>query len=403
MADLVIKNINWQKVKLGELADLIPGFAFKSGDFTTAGTPVIKIRNIASGTLTLDNLEYFAGDMNSLDKYKINKGDILVSMTGSHVSQWSSVVGKITRNNENQVFLMNQRVGRIKPNPAKVDNDFLYYSLHNDETTLNLANRAGGSANQANISPEIIKSLEIIIPELGEQKKIASILSSFDDKIEINNKIAKTLEEMAQAIFKEWFVHFHFPGYKKVKMVDSGTEYGMTPENWESRKLGDKLNILKGKNITKNTITHGKIPVVAGGLNPAYYHNKANAQCPVITISASGANSGFVNLYQEDVWVSDCSYIDRKTTSFVYFYYLFLKNKQIEITGLQRGSAQPHVYPKDLMQLTIIDIPEMLTNAFEQKVELMFGALKNLKNQNQCLRQTRDLLLPKLMRGEVRV
>ncbi len=181
-----------------------------------------------------------------------------------------------------------------------------------------------------------------------------------------------------------------------MKIVDG------VPEGWEEKTLGDIFEIKKGKNITKDTTIEGRIPVVAGGLTPAYYHNKPNVSGPVITISASGANSGYVNLYHEDIWASDCSYINSDTTPFIYYYYLLLESKQKEITGLQRGAAQPHVYPKDLMNLTVSYLPNEIANSFENNVTPIFNLIKNLTNQNQKLAQARDLLLPRLMNGTIK-
>ena len=198
-------------------------------------------------------------------------------------------------------------------------------------------------------------------------------------------------------------MNFRFPGHEKVKMVDSGTDLGEIPEGWTVKKLGEKIDISRGRNITKKTVEEGNIPVVAGGLEPAYYHSTANTEAPVVTVSASGANAGFVNLYMENVWASDCSYIDKGITPFVLYYFLLLKSRQIEVTGLQRGSAQPHVYPKDLSELLVVDVPDHLLKSFEDIVGTIFSFVSNLKKQNKTLRDSRDLLLPKLITGEIRV
>lgn len=145
------------------------------------------------------------------------------------------------------------------------------------------------------------------------------------------------------------------------------------------------------------------MPVVAGGLLPAYYHNKSNVTGPVITISASGANSGYVNLYFEDIWASDCSFINKESSLHIFYYFLLLKSHQKEITGLQKGAAQPHVYPKDIMNLMIIKAPDTMINYFEENITSIFDQIKNLKIQNKKLKQARDLLLPRLMNGEIEV
>jgi type I restriction enzyme S subunit len=104
---------------------------------------------------------------------------------------------------------------------------------------------------------------------------------------------------MARALYREWFVHFRFPGHESIPRIPS--PLGEIPKGWEVTSLGGLVEIRKGKNITKDTIRDGSVPVVAGGIAPAYFHDTPNTQSPVITISASGANAGFVNLYYVDV------------------------------------------------------------------------------------------------------
>ena len=192
-----------------------------------------------------------------------------------------------------------------------------------------------------------------------------------------------------------------FPGHEKVRMVDS--PLGKIPEGWEVKDLGSLLRIKRGKTITRKTVSDGEVPVVAGGLQPAYFHNQANTKQPVLTVSASGANAGFVNLYSEDIWASDCSFVDINTTPHVFYYYLMFKNRQIEFTGLHRGAAKPHVYPQDLMRLEAVDVSSHMLDSFDQEVTPAFQLIKTLSQKNTNLRQTRDLLLPKLISGELDV
>ncbi len=291
-------------------------------------------------------------------------------------------------------------------NQKKSNTKFVKYAL--DFAKQNFQKTAKGTA-QDNLSLEKIKSIKIDAPEVSEQNKIADVISAYDSLIENNNRRIKILEEMAQRLYTEWFVKFNLPaevltkaGFPdgKLKMIDSGTKYSIIPEGWAITKLGNKIKIRKGKNITKGTITHGVVPVIAGGLNAAYCHNKVNTKWPVVTISASGANAGFVNLHYEDVWASDCSYIDSNVTRNVYFHYLYLKNKNKEIKNLQRGAAQPHVYPKDLMTLSIIDYPEALIDNFQREVNKLFVLIGNVKNKNRVLTKIRDLLILQIITGK---
>ncbi len=286
----------------------------------------------------------------------------------------------------------------IRTNEKELSQGYVYYYLKANEQYVK--SFAIGTATTT-ITKTNVRNLEIRKPSIDTQNKIVSILSAYDDLIENNLAQIKILEEMAQMIYREWFVNFHYPGHEKVKMVDS--DLGKVPEGWEVVPLGSIVDIRKGKNITKKTITDGPVPVVAGGLTPAYYHNQANTHYPVITVSASGANAGHVNLYQEDIWASDCSFIDEETTPYVYYFYLLLKHRQIEVTRLQRGAAQPHVYPIDLMKLEVTSIPTDFLENFSQMIDPISKLIGNLIFKNNKLRKTRDLLLPKLISGELDV
>lgn len=257
-----------------------------------------------------------------------------------------------------------------------------------------------GAANPT-LNRNHIHGLPIRIPNPITQRRIASILSAYDDFIENNTRRIEILEEMARRLYEEWFVHFRFSGHEEVSFKES--ELGEIPEGWEVVTVGDLVNIKRGKTITKKKIEPGNVPVVAGGLRPAYYHSTANTKAPLLTISASGANAGHVSLYYDDVWASDCSFIDSSENQHVYYYYLMLKVRQEEVTHLQRGSAQPHVYPKDVMGLQAVNAPLSLRESFMNHVGPMFRAIDTLLKKNANLRAQRDLLLPKLVSGEIDV
>lgn len=257
----------------------------------------------------------------------------------------------------------------------------------------------GGGTNINNLNQDILNALEVPFPPLSVQRRIADILSTYDELIENSQRRIKILETMARALYCEWFVNFKFPSHEKHPLVPS--PLGEIPQGWEVTTLGRLVNIRKGQNITKNTIRDGNVPVVAGGVEPAYFHDTSNTQCPVITISASGANAGFVNLYYVDLWASDCSYIDSLATPHVFYYYLWLDHRRSVITHLQRGSAQPHVYPKDLAQLEAIGAPAQILSAFTSQITPIFDLTKRLVAKIDNLRRTRDLLLPRLLSGQV--
>lgn len=250
---------------------------------------------------------------------------------------------------------------------------------------------------QDNLSWEKLSTIKFCIPEYKEQCRIADILSAYDDLIENNQKQIKLLEEAAQRLYKEWFVDLRFPGHENTEIVDG------VPEGWHRGTVGQIAEFKRGRTITKAQVKGGNVPVVAGGLEPAYYHNVANTKAPVITISASGANAGFVRLYGVDVFASDCSFVDGLGTESLFFVYEFLKESKVSIDQLQKGSAQPHVYAKDINAMKITIPEKEYLERFDRYAKVYFNKIKTLQGQNGRLKTARNLLLAKLMSGEVEV
>ena len=391
--------MSYPREKLKNFIDVLSGFAFKSKDFTSAGVPVIKIKNVTPPTVTLDDLSYVSQEIaQAQNRFLLSYDDVLIALTGSHINQMASVVGRVARVRHQTPSLLNQRVGKITViNPDEMDLDYVYYYLSQDLIKIQLASKAGGAANQANISPSDVKNLDIPFPDIDVQRRISGILSAYDNLIENNQKQIKLLEEAARRLYKEWFVDLRFPGYEDAPIVDG------VPEGWADGTLGDIAVFKRGKTITKAQVSDGNIPVVAGGLEPAYYHNKANTTAPLITVSASGANAGFTRLYNIDVFASDCSYIDSNSTPFLLFVYCFLKTNAMKLNSLQKGSAQPHVYAKDLNALVLSVPSEGVLTAFCGIVSPYFERIRLLQRENEIAAQARDRLLPKLMSGEIEV
>ena len=234
-----------------------------------------------------------------------------------------------------------------------------------------------GSVNRSDIN-----SLEVDIPEnIQKQKKIARYLEMIDEKMELNNDINNNLEHQAWAIFDNMFPN-----------ISSGDKF-----------IGDFITPKRGKNLLSKNAIFGDVPVVAGGLKPSTYHNVSNTQAPVLAISASGANAGYVSLWNSPIWSSDSSYIDSSMTNDVYFWYVLLKKRQTEIFDTQTGSAQPHIYPQHIATMPITNISNDDISTFTNTVIPIFEIIGNNKAENIRLSALRDTLLPKLMSGELDV
>lgn len=255
---------------------------------------------------------------------------------------------------------------------------FLYYSL---KLCLGNFKRISQGTATKFLTAKILNSFELMLPDLEVQRQIAGILSMIDNKIELNTKINDNLEQQAFALFDSLF-----------PAVSAG-------EN----SIGDYITPKRGKNLLSKNAVFGDIPVVAGGLEPSTYHNVANTSSPVLTISASGANSGFVRLWDIPVWSSDSSYIDVTMTPHVYFWYVMLKKRQKEIYDSQTGSAQPHIYPQHIAVMPVVELNDEDVNSFTEQVTPLFRMIGANVEENNRLASVRDALLPRLMSGELDV
>ena len=220
--------MNYPTEKLGNHIQVLSGFAFKSKDFSDTGIPVIKIKNVTPPSVSLIDLSYVPEEIADKNrKFILSYDDVLIALTGSHINQMASVVGRVAKVKYSEKTVLNQRVGKITVNdPDDCNLDFVYYYLSQDKVKIELASKAGGAANQANISPTDIKNLMFPFPNIDVQRKIASVLRAYDDLIENNQKQIKLLEEAAQRLYKEWFVDLRFPGHETTPIVDG------VPEGW---------------------------------------------------------------------------------------------------------------------------------------------------------------------------
>ena len=286
-----------------------------------------------------------------------------------------------------------------------VDPKFGYYVL----LASNLRRLGFGSA-QPFVSYGTLKRVAIYKPDLNIQEKLGKILNNYDQLIENNNKRIQLLESMAEELYKEWFVRFRFPGYKSVdtkKQSAKGWCFGdiedgqFIPVDWNFSELIETAEFKRGKNITSSEMVDGEIPVIAAGLEPSGYHNDSNVKGYNLTVSASGANAGFLAYHLEDIWAADCSYYQNDDN--VWFVYNALKFLQPVISNMQVGSAQPHVYAKNINRISTIKPSNEWVQKYEEKVNPIYEEIKNLKEKNVLLIKQRDALLPRLMSGKLSV
>lgn len=388
--------MKWEKVKLGKYVEILSGFAFKSKDFLNCGVPVIKIKNITQEGVTLEDVSYISKELaDKNEKYHLNYNDILIALTGSHINQMSSVVGRIARIKYHEDSLLNQRVGKVFAKDSKLcDIDYVYYFLSQDYIKISLASKAGGAANQANISPNDVKSLTVRWPDVETQHRIADILSAYDDLIENNQKQIKLLEEAAQRLYKEWFVNLRFPGHENTKIVDG------VPEGWSKTNINEILTFHRGYDLTKNEMKAGRYPVV-GSTTVIGYHNEFKINGPGIATGRSGSLGKYQFIW-DNFWPHNTSlYISDYKDHNIFFVYSLLQT--VDFASLNNGGAIPTLNRNVLSNIEVIEPEKKLQDVFAKIAEPQYQKIRNLEKQNDRLKTARDLLLPKLMSGEVEV
>lgn len=386
--------------------DLISGYAFKSKDFkdipNEQDLPVIKIKNVANGDVNFDNVVYHQVT-EKLKKYTLEKGDVLIAMTGNHPHALTQVVGDVSRYKLCQKALLNQRVGKLV---AKDDNslDFFYYYFKDEDNRNYLANQSSGSANQANISKRDVLGIPMIIPEPEEQNAIASILSSLDDKIDLLLRQNQTLEQMAETLFRQWFVEEADDGWGSGSLNDVLTVKGGTtpstknPDFWDGDIHWTSPRDITTMNSiylfdTERKITEAGLRKISSGLIPKgtlLMSSRAPVGALAFAEFPLAINQGYIAVIDNKGFTKE-------------FLYLWLKTNMDYVQSYANGSTFLEI-SKTAFKSLEISIPSIeLRDEFQKMIIPNFDKIKSNQIQIRTLTALRDTLLPKLMSGEVKV
>lgn len=376
--------------KLNDVCELIVDCPHSTEPDEGEGYPIIRTPNIGVGYLDLEGVQ-------RVSKAAYDRRNIrAVPRPNDLILAREAPAGNVGIIREGMEVCLGQRTVLIRPNAEKVSPLFLNYYLNAPKQRHALLSNSNG-ATVSHVNMPIIRDLPVELPSREAQERTADVLSAYDELIENNCRQIKLLEEAAQRLYKEWFVDLKFPGHETTPIHNG------LPEGWKRGELGDIVEFRRGKTITKAETEMGSVPVVAGGLGPAYYHSTSNTACPVITVSGSGANAGFTRLYTTQIWASDCSYADSSMTSHLLFAFVSIKTLANEFRQCQRGSAQPHVYPKHVNALDVLVPSDRLLNEYEALAKPLFELEAECEARVATAREARDRLLPKLMSGEIEV
>lgn len=402
--------MKWEKVKLGDICKSIADGDHQAPKKQESGIPFITISNIDSNNrIDFTNCLYVSEEYYDAinDKRKASKDDILYSVVGSF--------GVPVLIKENLKFAFQRHIAILRPDTEKIFPAFMYYCMLARDFYLRADLVAIGSA-QRTITLGALNNMQLSLPSLPVQKRIASILSAYDDLIENNQKQIKLLEEAAQRLYKEWFVDLRFPGHEGVKVVDG------VPEGWSRTRLDEVIEFNPKVSLTKERI---KEFVPMSALSNTAMILDTNE----ITYTQSNSGSKFKNddtimaritpclengkiafvqeLKSEEGAVGSTEYIVLRSRllcpSMVYLLSRMQDFRKYAINNMSGSDGRQRVKVERLMEYEYLKPTNDLVCEFSSKVTPMFKNIKHLSKLNAILREARDRLLPKLMSGEIEV
>jgi len=405
----------WEVAKFPTVVFFQEGPGLRKWQWTNVGMKVINVTNILSdGQIDTANTRRFISLDEFNEKYRhfaVDDGDIVIASSGN-------TYGKIGRISAKDLpVMMNTSVIRLRSaDKRRLDDDFLYAFLRSDLFRNQMESFVIGSA-QPNFGPSHLKQMVMPLPPLPVQRRIAGILSAYDELIENNQGRIKILEEMARSLYREWFVHFRFPGHDKVKMVPS--TLGPIPQGWEVVSFTDIADVLSG-GTPKTDIAeywNGNIPFFTPRDAPACFYVQDTdkhvtelglSKCAselyapdTVFITARGT-VGKVALPSVPMAINQSCYALRGRTGIPQRFLFLMTLQQVDYLKTNTGGATFDTIVVDTFHRMQVFKPRLdLIARFGGRTDAMFEAVNTLQCQTENLHRTRDLLLPRLLSGQV--
>jgi type I restriction enzyme S subunit len=408
------KTDKWQEVKLGNVCPTV----FSGGtpdtrvsEYWAGNNPWLSSGETRNAFISRTEKKVTDLAVNNSSTRWAQKGDVVIASAGQGRTR-----GQVS-------FLMidtliNQSLIAFRPNIDQLDSLFLFYNLSSRYEEIR--SLSDSSSTRGSITGPLMKSLTLKIPDsLVKQRNISGMLFVYDSLISNNEKRIKTLEEIAQLLYVEWFIKFKFPGYEKVKMIDSRTEVGLVPAEWEVVKIGSKFDVILGGTPSRNNNEYWEKGTVSwinsGKVNElriideseliteeALEESATKIMAKRTTLLAiTGATLGQVSLTEIECCANQ-SVVGISDKSLVYSEYIYLKINEIinNIIALAGGGAQQHIN-KDIVSSTEVLIPsESIAKEFQGLIKPIFDEIASLMFKNKNLLKIRDLLIAQLITGK---
>ncbi len=371
--------VKWERKPLESVAEFCLGKMLDQKKNRGELRPYLANVNVRWGSFDLDSLREMRFEDHELDRYGLRNGDIVMCEGGEpgRCALWKD---------QRPDMMIQKALHRIRPAEC-LSNEFLFYSLLHKGRTGRLAPLFTG-ATIKHLPREKLAKVEIEVPPLEVQDRIASILSAYDDLIENNQRRIQLLEQSARLLYKEWFVHLRFPGHEHVKIKDG------VPEGWAKKPLGEVAPLNYGRALKKDERLPGSIPVY-GSSGIVGTHNRAAVRGPTIIVGRKG-NVGSVYWSSGDCYAIDTVYFIQSENCSLRLYHALQTvpfiSTDVAVPGLNRDFAHSRL---------ILTPSPFHHGLFEKTVAPLFQQIGILRQQNAQLKKTRDLLMPNLMNCEV--
>jgi type I restriction enzyme S subunit len=382
--------MSWRSLTVGDLVEVGAadiqtgpfGTQLKASDYVEDGIPVINVRNIGFSDLKPEKLEFVTDETaERLATHLLQRQDIVFGRKGAvdrHL-----FVGEGQEN-----WLQGSDCIRLRFSTDEVVPRFISYLFLTDAHQKWMLAQSGNKATMASLNHDVIKRIPIRIPLPTVQGHIVDILSAYDDLIENNRRRMTLLEEAARQLYREWFVRLRFPGYEHTRIANG------VPEGWEFKPIGEVATLNYGKALKEENRLEGATPVY-GSSGVVGSHNEALVRGPGIVVGRKG-NVGSVFWSDTPFWPIDTVYFVSSEESSLFLFFCLrqvpFQSSDVAVPGLNRTYAH---------SLKILVPSRRLRVEFEEAITPMFEQLTKLRTMNQKLRAARDLLLPRLMSGEI--
>ncbi|CAE6724784.1 MAG: restriction endonuclease subunit S [Nitrospira sp.] len=382
----------WPEVALGALCEVFSGYPFKSAHFTDDPDDValVKGENVGQGEILWEiSKRWPREDADDLARYRLQRDDIVLAMD----RPWVPAGLKFARIGESDPeALVVQRVARLRAT-GDLDQRFLYYVIASSDFVAYVKNAARG-VGVPHVSGKQIAEFRFGLPPRVAQEAIADILSAYDDLIENNKRRMALLEEAARQLYREWFVRLRFPGHEHTRITNG------VPAGWKKVPFESALVLQRGFDLPVQDREDGDVPIYGStGING--FHNKAKVVGPGIVTGRSGT-LGEVRYIEGDFWPLNTALWVKEFRRVPPLFTLFLM-REMDLKQFNGGASVPTLDRKTVHRTEILMPPKPLVRSFDEFAAPLFQQIGSLTAQIEKLRAARDLLLPRLMNGEIAI